>query len=132
MAKTSTLRTRRAKPEVEKHFANLVEEVAEEKESYDVKAAEVAKLHQAEIEQAVVSVSVEGVVQNLSNLGLEVSKALAAVSAKLVAEVERLTSVREAVALQTKEIDRLHKIDTAATAIDYMIQDYESQKYTVS
>ncbi|MBM2806644.1 MAG: hypothetical protein HW419_4537 [Deltaproteobacteria bacterium] len=128
MAKASTLRTRRAKAEVEKDFAKLVEEVAEQKESYDVKAAEVAKLHQADIEQAVEAVSVEGVVQNLSNLGLEVSKALAAVSAKLVAEVERLTSVREAVALQTKEIDRLHKIDTAATAIDYMIQDYESQK----
>jgi hypothetical protein len=42
--------------------------------------------------------------------------------------VERLTSIREAVALQTKELERLHKIDIAATAIDHLIHDYESQK----
>jgi hypothetical protein len=45
-----------------------------------------------------------------------------------VAEVERLNSVREAVAVHTKELERLHKIDIAATAIDHLVQDYDSQK----
>jgi N-acetylglucosamine kinase-like BadF-type ATPase len=84
MAKTTTIRARRSKPEVEKEFAKIADEVAEQKESSDAKAAEVAKLRQAEIEQAVEGVSVEGVVEKLSSLGLEISKALADISAKLV------------------------------------------------
>lgn len=128
MAKATTIRTRRSKPEVEKEFVKIVDEVAERKESSDAKTEELARLRQAEVDQAVEGISVEGVVQKVSNLGLEISKALAEISGKLVAEVDRLTSIREAVALQTKEIERLHKIDIAATAIDHLIQDYESQK----
>ena len=45
--------------------------------------------------------------------------------------MERLTSIREAVALQTKELERLHKIDIAATAIDHLVLDYQSQKQTL-
>ena len=128
MAKATTIRTRRSKPEVEKEFVKIVDEVAERKETSDAKAEELSRLRQAEIDQAVEGISVEGVVQKVSNLGLEISKALSEISGKLVAEVERLTSIREAVALQTKEIERLHKIDIAATAIDHLIQDHESQK----
>ena len=62
---------------------------------------------------------------------MEISKALAEISGKLVSEVERLTSIREAVALQTKELERLHKIDIAATAIDHLVLDYQSQKQTL-
>jgi len=116
---------------VEKEFSKVVDEAAEQKETTDSKTHELARLRQAEIQQAVEGISVEGVVQNLSNLGLEISKALAEISGKLVAEVERLTSIREAVALQTKELERLHKIDIAATAIDHLVLDYQSQKQTL-
>src|SRR6266536_1591710 len=119
-------RARRSKPEVEKEFSKVVDEAAEQKENTDSKTQEIARLRQAEIQQAV-----EGIVQNLSNLSLEISKALAEISGKLVSEVERLTSIREAVALQTKELERLHKIDIAATAIDHLVLDYQSQKQTL-
>jgi len=128
MAKAATSRTRRSKPEVQKEFTKIVDEVAEEKESSDSKTVELATLRRAEIDQAVEGISVEGVVQNLSNLGLDISKALTEISGKLVGEVERLNSVREAVTVHTKELERLHKIDIAATAIDHLVQDYESQK----
>ncbi len=128
MPKAPISRARRSKPEVEKEFSKVAEEVAEQKESRDSKTEELARLRQAEIQQAIEGISVEGVVQNLSNLGLEISKALAEISGKLVSEVERLNSIREAVALQTKELERLHKIDIAATAIDHLVLDYESQK----
>lgn len=124
-------RARRSKPEVEKEFSKVVDEAAEQKENTDSKTQELARLRQAEIQQAVEGISVEGVVQNLSNLGLEISKALAEISGKLVSEVERLTSIREAVALQTRELERLHKIDIAATAIDHLVLDYQSQKQTL-
>ena len=131
MPKAMISRARRSKPEVEREFSKVVDEAAEQKENTDSKTQELARLRQAEIQQAVEGISVEGVVQNLSNLGLEISKALAEISGKLVSEVERLTSIREAVALQTKELERLHKIDIAATAIDHLVLDYQSQKQTL-
>jgi hypothetical protein len=67
-------------------------------------------------------------VQRISGLGLDVSKALADVSSKLTEEVQLLASVRDAVALERRELDRLHKIDVAATAIDQMVQDYALEK----
>jgi penicillin-binding protein 1A len=51
-------------------------------------------------------------------------KGLAELSEKLVREVERLTSTRDAVSLETKELERLHKIDIAATALDQLIEEH--------
>jgi hypothetical protein len=50
------------------------------------------------------------------------------VSAKLVEEVERLAAVRETVVIEQQELEKLHKIDVAATALDQMVQDYDRQK----
>jgi hypothetical protein len=49
-------------------------------------------------------------------------------SGKLTEEVQLLASVREAVGLERKELDRLHRIDVAATALDQLVQDYARQK----
>jgi hypothetical protein len=46
----------------------------------------------------------------------------------LTEETQLLASVREAVALERKELERLHKIDIAATALDQMVQDYVREK----
>jgi hypothetical protein len=72
--------------------------------------------------------SVEGVAQKISVLSVQISKALAAVSDDLMAEVQRLATVREAVALESTELERLHKVDVAATALDQLVQDYDSKR----
>ena len=71
--------------------------------------------------------SVEGVAQSISALSIQISKALADVSDNLIAEVQRLATIREAVSLEREELERLHKIDTAATALDQLAQDYDSK-----
>jgi len=53
------------------------------------------------------------------------------VAGKLTQEVQLLGSVRDAVALEQKDLERLHKIDVAATAIDQLVQDYSRQKETL-
>jgi uncharacterized coiled-coil protein SlyX len=80
------------------------------------------------VRQSVQSVTVEAVVQRIAGLGLEIGKALAEVSGRLAEETQLLASLREAVALERKEIDRLHQIDVAATALDQMVQDYAREK----
>jgi hypothetical protein len=122
------VRATRAKAEVQQEFTGIRQDAEAARESADPKAEEAARLRAAEVRHAVEGNTVEGVVQRVSGLGLEISKALADVSAKLVEEVERLSAVREAVNLERAELERLHKIDVAATALDQMVQDYAREK----
>jgi hypothetical protein len=128
MPRIAPPRTRRSKQEIDREFAKVAEVVDKERETGSQKAADLIKAREAELRQSVEGVTVEAVVQKMASLGLEVSKALADLSARLTAEVERLTDIRESVALETRELERLHKIDIAATALDQMAQEYRSQK----
>ncbi len=128
MARTANPRPRRTKTEVQEEFDKIREDVSETKENATVKDDELARHKAAEIRHAVSGASVESVVHRTSDLNLEISKALAEVSAKLVSEVEQLTGLREAVALETRELERLHKLDVAATALDYLTEEYRLQQ----
>ncbi|HUY12168.1 MAG TPA: hypothetical protein VMX16_00870 [Terriglobia bacterium] len=124
----SAVRPKRSKPEVQQEFEEIQEEVTSAREASDSKLEEATKTRQAGIRQAVDGITAEGVVQKISGLGLEVSKALASLSGQLLEEVERLGTVREAVALERGDLEQLHKIDVAATALDQLVQDYARQK----
>jgi hypothetical protein len=121
-------RTRKTKAEVEQEFEDIREQVEEARETADAKSDAAARRREDETRQAVEGVSVEGVVQKISGLGLEVTKALADISARLVEEVQLLAAVRDTVASEREELERLHKIDVAATALDQMVEDYARRK----
>jgi hypothetical protein len=70
------VRQKRAKSEVQEEFEEIRREVGTARESADPKAEEAARLRADEIRHAVDGASVEGVVQTISGLGLEISKAL--------------------------------------------------------
>jgi len=117
-------RIRKSKAEVHQEFEDIRAEVETSRENIDAKTQETARIRETEVRQAVEGVTVENVVQRMSGLGLEISKSLSGISAKLVEEVNLLASARDAVALERKELERLHKIDVAATALDQLIEDY--------
>ncbi len=127
-SKKGAARPRRSKEETQHEFARIQEDVEASQQSTDAKTVEAARLHETQIRQRVDGVSVEAVVQRISGLGLEVSRALAEVSEKLTAEVQQLAVVREAVALERRELEQLHSIDVAATALDQLVQDYAREK----
>ncbi len=122
------MRARRAKEGVQKEFTEIQEQVEAARETADPKSEAAASARDDEIRQAVEGVTVDSVVQKVSGLGLEVSKALADTSAKLAQEVQLLAAIREAAALERQEIERLHKIDVAATSLDTMVRDYAREK----
>jgi colicin import membrane protein len=128
VTKKAAPRGRRPKEEVQLEFARIEKENAEARESADPKAAETSRLRESEVRQAVEGTSVESVVQQISTLTLDVSKALGGLSEKLIAEVNLLASTREAVALERAELERLHKIDIAATSVDLLVQEHERKK----
>jgi colicin import membrane protein len=119
---------RRVKAEVQQEFAEIQEQVEAAREAADAKAEESSRVRETEVRQAVDGVTVEAVVQRISGLGLEVARALSDVSGKLADETQLLGSLREAVQLERKELERLHKIDVAATALDQMVRDYTHDK----
>lgn len=121
-------RPRRSKTEVEEEFSTIQQQVESARESEDAKVRELGRLKEAETREAVEGVTVESVVRNISSISLDVTRALSDISAKLTAEVELLESVRQAVALETRELERLHNIDVAATALDQMVRDYARRK----
>jgi hypothetical protein len=131
MAKVTASRPKRSKAEVDKEFSKIAQEAVQGQESANPKTEELSRIRELETRQTVEGISVECVVQKISTMSLEISKALADLSGRLVAEVERLSTVREAVGLETKELERLHKIDIAATALDQIIQDYRTQEQTL-
>ena len=129
MAKAAaTAHPRRSKAEVQQEFLKIRAEMAATRDARNPKAEEAAKLKEVDVRQAVDVLSVEGVAQSISALSVQISKALAEVSDNLIGEVQRLATVREAVALESEELQRLHKIDIAATALDQLVQEYASKK----
>lgn len=132
MAKTTVTKTaprgRRSKADVQQEFAEIQTEVKSARETADAKADDVERLKDEETRRAVEAVTVETTVEQISRLGLDVSRALSAVSEKLVDEVNRLTTLRAAVELERAELERLHKIDIAATALDLLVQEHAKQK----
>lgn len=126
--KAAPSRARRAKTEVQEEFAEIAAEQLRTRESADAKAEASRAIREAEIRQSVEDVTVEAVVEGVARLGLEISKALSEISGKLTAEVGQLAALREAVAMERAELERLHKIDVSATAIDQLLEDYRREK----
>jgi hypothetical protein len=122
------VRAKRGKAEIQEEFAEVREQVKAARETADTKADEAERLREKEVSQAAEGTTVEAVIERISGLGLEVSKALADVSDQLTQEVRLLATVKEAVALERREIERLHKIDVSAAALDQMVQEYTREK----
>lgn len=120
-------RTRRTRAEVQEEFEELTA-AAGARERVDEKAAALERERQTELRTAMDGVSVESVVKRLADLNVDLTRALAHVSEQLTAEVRLLGDLREAVAAERRELERLHQIDIAATATDQMIEDYASKR----
>ena len=121
-------RAKRSKQETETEFEDIREQVEESRLGSDAKAAESLRMHEALLRQSVEGLTVDAVVKNISELGLAVSRSLSDVSEKLTEEVRLLASVRDAVALERRDLAQLHKIDVAVTALDQLVQDYAQKK----
>ena len=125
--KKAPARARRSKVEVQREFEALQEE-AETREAVEAKVQALQATREAEVRAEVAEVGVESVVQRIAGLGLDVSRALGDVAEKLTAEVQLLGSLREAVAMERRELERLHKLDIAATSIDHLLEEHAERR----
>ncbi len=123
-----TARSKRTKSEIQQEFASIAEEVAEDKASVSSRETISTQLQEAAIRNAVSDISVEMIIRKMGDLGSEITRALGNLSEKLVGEVNLLHQVRGAIVIENEQLEKLHKIDVAATALDQLIEDYQSKK----
>jgi colicin import membrane protein len=121
-------RTKRPKTEVEQEFAAIAEQVATEKSDSSLKNEMLSQIQEAEVRAAVSEITVEVIAKKLSDLNVEISRTLSSLSEKMNGEVGLLRSLKDAVALESKELHRLHRIDIAATSIDQLVADYQEKR----
>lgn len=121
-------RAKRSKTEVEQEFSAIAEQVATEKNGSSLKNEMLSQIQEAEVRAAVSEITVEVIAKKLSDLNVEISRTLSNLSEKMNGEVGLLRSLKEAVALESKELHRLHRIDIAATGIDQLVTDYQEKK----
>jgi colicin import membrane protein len=121
-------RSRRSKAEVQQEFESIRHETEIARESANPKNTEAEQRRSAEVRQSVEELSVDSVAQQISALGGQISRTLLDLTGRLTAEVDLLATVRDAVQLERQELERLHKIDVAATSIDQFVQDYERER----
>ena len=128
MPPKSTARPKKTKVELQQELEDVFTTTSQERESSTPKTLELVKLKETEVREAVKDITVEGVVQRVSHLGLDVSRVLSDLSEKLVKETQTLQNLRESVELEAKELSKLHKIDVVATSLDQLVEDYRVQK----
>jgi len=126
--KPPSSRSRKSKAEIQNAFEKIEAQVEANKVELDSKTEESAKIRESEVREAVSEISVESVVQKTGNLGVEISKLLSDVSQRLMTGTGLLTSLREAVAMEKRELERLHQIDVAKTAVDLLVEEYNQQR----
>lgn len=129
--KPKTTRGRRAKAEVQDEFETIKEEAAEANSYSSSKADEVLKQREAEICESVKDLAVDGILRKFADLNGEMSKTLSNLSEKMISEVNLLSNLRQAVAIETREFEKLHKLDVAQTTLDQLIEEYSQQKETL-
>jgi len=75
--------------------------------------------------------NLEGLIVELkrfSHFGVEFTRLFVDLLRRAKIEIEQLKTIRLAVELKNKELERLQKIDTSATALEKLMKDYKEQK----
>jgi hypothetical protein len=126
-AKLTRARPRKSRVETEEAFSALEKEVSEQ-EPIDATADEHEKRRRDELRQSVEAITVEVVTQRIAGLSVDVTRALGQVSEQLLGQVHELEGLREAVALEKEELERLHQVDVATTAVNALVADYAAKR----
>lgn len=82
------------------------------------KKAEAAKAKAETVRKAAKAVTVETVVRDITDLGLNVNRSLAQISEEISSKVSELNQVKEAIEAERAELERLHGVGVVASEID--------------
>lgn len=112
MAPKKISRATRTKDDVKRQFSTLTKEASNQ----DAKSAALAAELAAKIKSSTDEFGATAAVTLAESLKTQIQDA-----------TTRLAELREAVKLETAELERLHKIDVAATSLDILLDEYKAK-----
>src|SRR5262249_44078192 len=125
---TVRLSLKSTKEEMLKAYNDLVARFQEKAATSSEKQVEAKKTAEANVVEKASNYTVESIIKGLANVNIYVGKALTDLSRELTAEANKLTEIREAIAIETKHLEELHDIRLAADTLANLLQDYTQKK----
>jgi hypothetical protein len=92
------------------------------------KEQEARTTHAKSVLTDVSSLTAESAVKKVTEAGLTINRTLAGINEQVMALVEELKQLDEAIKLKTEELTALHGQDIAASAIDVLVAEYDRKK----
>ncbi|HEY7311247.1 MAG TPA: hypothetical protein VH643_17935 [Gemmataceae bacterium] len=93
-----------------------------------VKNRQATAIRETEVLQSVSGLNMDGVSVTIASTQVEVQKSLAALSAKLVEQIQVLGNVEEAIKLKREELQQLYNIEAGAVSLDDLDAKIEAQR----
>ena len=118
---------RRSAEETKAAFDELARK-SRNKPVVSAKEQEARHSHAKNVLTDVSSLTAESAVKKVTEAGLTINKTLAGINEQVMALVEELGKLDEAITLKTEELSGLHGKDIAASAIDVLVTEHERKK----
>jgi colicin import membrane protein len=93
-----------------------------------VKNRQATAIRETEVLQSVAGLNMDAVSGTIASTQVEVQKSLAALSAKLVEQLQVLGNVEEAIKLKREELQQLYNIEAGAVSLDDLDAKIEAQR----
>src|SRR5262249_11148611 len=93
-----------------------------------VKNRQATAIREMDVLQSVAGLNMDGVSGTIASTQVEVQKSLAALSAKLVEQLQVLGNVEEAIKLKSEELQQLYNIEAGAVSLDDLEAKIEAQR----
>ena len=107
------------------------EELAKKTRNKPVVSAKEQEARQSHARNVLVDVSnltAESAVKKVTEAGLTINRTLGGINEQVISLVEELKKLDEAIKLKTEELNALHGKDTAVSAIDVLVAEYDKKK----
>jgi chromosome segregation ATPase len=125
--KSASTSARRSAEETKAAFDELARK-ARNKPVISAKEQEARHSHAKNVLTDVSGLTAESAVKKVTEAGLTINKTLAGINEQVMALVEELKKLDEAIHLKTEELAGLHGKDIAASAIDVLVAEYDRKK----
>src|SRR5262249_15712925 len=116
------------KEEMLKAYNDLVARFQEKAANSSEKQLEAKNATETTVVDKASSYTVESIIKGLANVNIYVGKALTDLSRELTAEANKLSEIREAIAIETKHLEELHDTRLAADTLANLIQEHAQKK----
>lgn len=123
----SSSRATRTKAELKKEFDDVRSTSAREVEQ-DPAATAARSARAALVKEATQGLTPEAAAKKILTAKLEAGRALDAVAEELIAKTDELSAVREAIEIQTKELEELHGKEVIASSFAVMLEEYDAKE----